>query len=76
MFELTITTPTENHMFSTCDFLQLCCDVGQTLGPFGAGDMVTKLLLEHAEELECLRVIDWDFKSTNEGITVSIRKVV
>ena len=76
MFELTIKTPTETHEFSTTDFLQLCCDVGQTLGPFGAGNLVEKLLVEKARELEYLRVIDWNFEFEQHETTVTIRKVV
>lgn len=76
MFELTIQTKHDRHHFSTTDFLQLCCDVGQTLGPFGVGEMVTELLTEKAKDLEYLRVIDWNFEYRSNDATVTIRKVI
>jgi hypothetical protein len=57
---------TYTHHGTTHDFLEVCSQIAQLIGPIVAGNFVAALLADREKELAFLRVVEWKFEFTTK----------
>lgn len=67
MFEFWITglkddEGTFSHNGTSHDFLEVMCRIGELVGPTTAGKFLEDLFTEKRNQLDHLRMIDWNFR--------------
>lgn len=51
-----------NFHGTTYDFLEFCCQMGRWYNPQVAGEFVSQLMSAKSDELDFLRITDWNFE--------------
>jgi hypothetical protein len=75
MFDYRIITKFEVHEGTTCDFLELVCQVALYAGIDLAGDWLTAFLTDQTAQLDFLRLIDWKFEwCPTDETSIKIKK--